>query len=77
MLGVPKFRLDMREESDTVGLVMGLAFTVTGGTTLEAEATIVPGKGKLIITGVTPRLPVTRFTRHEIIRVLTGIVLPL
>ena len=51
MLGVPRFRLDMREEQDTVGLVMGLAFTVTGGTTLEAEATVLPGKGKLIITG--------------------------
>jgi len=51
MLGVPKHRLDMREDQDTVGLVMGLAYTVTGGTTLEAEATVVPGKGKLIITG--------------------------
>ena len=51
MLGVPKYRLDMKEERDTVGLVRGLAYTQFGGDTLEAEATVVPGKGKLIITG--------------------------
>jgi ATP-dependent Lon protease len=51
MLGVPRYRLDMKEEQDTVGLVRGLAFTNFGGDTLEVEATVVPGKGKAIITG--------------------------
>jgi ATP-dependent Lon protease len=51
LLGVPKFRLDTKEERDTVGLVRGLAYTKFGGDTLEAEATVVPGKGKLVITG--------------------------
>ena len=51
LLGVPHFRVARTEEHDEVGLVTGLAFTANGGETLEAEATVVPGKGKLIITG--------------------------
>jgi ATP-dependent Lon protease len=51
MLGVPKHRLNRKEERDEVGLVKGLAVTMHGGEILETEATVVPGKGKLIITG--------------------------
>jgi ATP-dependent Lon protease len=51
LLGVPKYRVARTEERDEIGLVTGLAFTTNGGETLEAEATVVPGKGKLIITG--------------------------
>ncbi|MFP6683557.1 MAG: endopeptidase La, partial [Polyangiaceae bacterium] len=51
MLGVPKYRLNRKEARDEVGLVKGLAVTHVGGDTLEAEASVVPGKGKLIITG--------------------------
>jgi len=50
-LGVPKYRLTRKEERDEVGLVKGLAVTSHGGDILEAEATVVPGKGKLIVTG--------------------------
>jgi ATP-dependent Lon protease len=51
-LGVPKYRLGRREEKDEVGLVNGLAVTSVGGDLLPAEATVVPGKGKLVITGL-------------------------
>ncbi|RLB59936.1 MAG: endopeptidase La, partial [Deltaproteobacteria bacterium] len=43
--------LSRKEERDEIGLVKGLAVTTNGGDILEAEATVVPGKGKLIITG--------------------------
>ncbi len=51
LLGVPKYRLSKKEETDEIGLVKGLAVTSVGGEILEAEATVVPGKGKVIITG--------------------------
>jgi ATP-dependent Lon protease len=51
LLGVPKFRLSRKEDRDEIGLVKGLAVTSMGGDILEAEATVVPGKGKVIITG--------------------------
>ena len=51
LLGVPKYRLTRKEERDEVGLVKGLAVTTHGGDILEAEATVVAGKGKLIVTG--------------------------
>jgi ATP-dependent Lon protease len=51
LLGVPRYRLSRKEERDEVGLVKGLAWMTTGGDVLEAEASVVPGKGKLIITG--------------------------
>jgi ATP-dependent Lon protease len=50
-LGVPKFRLGEAEREDQVGIVMGLAWTEMGGELLTTEATLMPGKGKLIITG--------------------------
>lgn len=51
LLGVPKYRLTRKEERDEVGLVKGLAVTSHGGDILEAEASVVAGKGKLIVTG--------------------------
>src|ERR1700742_3456419 len=51
-LGVPKHRVGKREERDEIGLVTGLAVTSLGGDLLPAEATVVPGKGKLVITGL-------------------------
>jgi ATP-dependent Lon protease len=51
LLGVPKYRLSKKEDTDEIGLVKGLAVTSNGGDILEAEASILPGKGKLIITG--------------------------
>ncbi len=51
-LGVPKYRLGKTAERDEVGLVNGLAVTQVGGDLLPAEATVVPGKGKLVITGL-------------------------
>jgi len=51
-LGPPKFLPEA--ELDTVsqpGLVVGLAWTEVGGELLHIETTIMPGKGKLILTG--------------------------
>jgi ATP-dependent Lon protease len=50
-LGVPKFRYGLPEERDFVGLANGLAWTEVGGEVLTTEAVIMPGKGKLTITG--------------------------
>ncbi|MGF1465766.1 MAG: endopeptidase La [Sandaracinaceae bacterium] len=50
-LGVPKFHANKAGEKDEVGKTHGLAYTFYGGTVLECEAAIVPGKGKQVITG--------------------------
>jgi ATP-dependent Lon protease len=50
-LGVPKYRVGRKEERDEIGLTTGLSVTAFGGDLLAAEVTVVPGKGKLIITG--------------------------
>ena len=51
-LGVPKYRIGKTGQKDEIGLVNGLAVTSLGGDLLPAEAAVVPGKGKLVITGL-------------------------
>lgn len=50
-LGVPKHRYGLAEEHDQVGICTGLAWTQVGGELLTTEVSVVPGKGKLTITG--------------------------
>ena len=50
-LGVQKHTYGRKELQNEVGLVTGLAWTQVGGDLLSIEATVVPGKGKLIHTG--------------------------
>ena len=50
-LGVPKFRFGEVEEEDQVGGVTGLAWTEVGGELLTIEGVMMPGKGKMTVTG--------------------------
>ncbi|WP_368428128.1 endopeptidase La [Sulfuricaulis sp.] len=50
-LGVRRYRYGTAEQSNQIGQVTGLAWTEVGGELLTIEAIIVPGKGKLTITG--------------------------
>ncbi len=50
-LGIPKFRTNTREEEPEIGMATGLAWTQVGGEILQIESGIMPGRGKLIITG--------------------------
>ena len=50
-LGVHRFRYGVAEENNQVGQVTGLAWTEVGGELLTIESVILPGKGKLTITG--------------------------
>ena len=50
-LGPLKFRVSKAEQEDKVGVVTGLAWTDVGGELLATEVTVLPGKGKLTITG--------------------------
>ena len=50
-LGVPKYRPSLAEESNEIGIATGLAWTEVGGELLVTEATLMPGKGKLTLTG--------------------------
>jgi ATP-dependent Lon protease len=50
-LGVRKFTYGRAEQQPEVGLVTGLAWTQVGGDLLSIEASVIPGKGKLIHTG--------------------------
>ena len=49
--GVQKFRFGEIEADDMVGVVTGLAWTEVGGELLSIESILVPGKGKMTITG--------------------------
>ncbi|MDX1709367.1 MAG: endopeptidase La, partial [Desulfobacterales bacterium] len=50
-LGVAKFGPEMDREDDQVGLSTGLAWTQAGGELLYVEASLISGKGDLIVTG--------------------------
>jgi ATP-dependent Lon protease len=50
-LSVPKFRYGEAEREDQVGVVTGLAWTEVGGELLTVEAVMMPGKGKMTVTG--------------------------
>ncbi|MFD0674382.1 endopeptidase La [Cohnella sp. GCM10027633] len=51
LLGPSKFRFGMAEQEDQIGAVTGLAWTEVGGDTLVIEVTVMPGTGKLTLTG--------------------------
>ena len=50
-LGVPKYRYGEAELEDQVGVVTGLAWTEVGGEMLTIEGVMMPGKGKMTVTG--------------------------
>ncbi len=50
-LGVPRYRPTMAEEENEVGIATGLAWTEAGGELLLTESTLMPGKGRLTLTG--------------------------
>src|SRR6266576_3459341 len=50
-LGVPKYRYGEIETDDQVGIVTGLAWTDVGGELLTIEGVMMPGKGKMTVTG--------------------------
>jgi ATP-dependent Lon protease len=50
-IGVPKFRYGEVEEQDQIGVVTGLAWTDVGGELLTIEGAMMPGKGKMTVTG--------------------------
>ena len=50
-LGVPKFRYGETETEDQVGVVTGLAWTEVGGELLTIEGVMMPGRGKMTVTG--------------------------
>ncbi|MCC8030046.1 MAG: endopeptidase La [Lachnospiraceae bacterium] len=50
-LGKERYRSDVKNEEDEIGIVRGLAWTSVGGTTLQIEVNIMPGKGEFQLTG--------------------------
>ena len=50
-LGHPRFRHQLAEEADEVGVATALAYTPVGGETMPIEVSLIPGKGELILTG--------------------------
>lgn len=50
-LGVAKHRFGLAEKADEIGMATGLAWTEVGGEMLQIETVLMPGKGKLTITG--------------------------
>jgi len=50
-LGPARYRVSKAEQEDKIGVVTGLAWTDMGGELLATEVTILPGKGKLTVTG--------------------------
>ncbi|MGZ5931820.1 MAG: S16 family serine protease, partial [Rhizomicrobium sp.] len=50
-LSVPKYRYGEIEDADQIGVVTGLAWTEVGGELLTIEGTMMPGKGRMTVTG--------------------------
>ncbi len=50
-LGKEKYNQEEKNDTDEIGIVRGLAWTSVGGTTLEIEVNIMPGKGEVKLTG--------------------------
>ena len=50
-LGVPRYRYGEAEGEDQVGVVTGLAWTEVGGELLTIEGVMMPGKGRMTVTG--------------------------
>ncbi|MBI3801623.1 MAG: endopeptidase La [Deltaproteobacteria bacterium] len=50
-LGPARYRVSKAEQEDKIGVVTGLAWTDMGGELLATEVTVLPGKGKLTVTG--------------------------
>jgi len=50
-LGVPRFKDEKSEKENRVGVATGMAYTQAGGDILDIEVAVVPGKGKLLLTG--------------------------
>src|ERR687893_1796510 len=50
-LGVPRYRPTAAEEHNEIGVATGLAWTEVGGEILVTEATLMPGRGHLTLTG--------------------------
>jgi ATP-dependent Lon protease len=50
-LGVPRYRPTLAEEENEIGVATGLAWTEVGGEILVTEATLMPGRGRLTLTG--------------------------
>lgn len=50
-LGAPKYRQDLMEKEDQIGVATGLAWTQVGGETLSIEVNTVKGTGKIQLTG--------------------------
>jgi ATP-dependent Lon protease len=50
-LGVPRYRYGEAELEDAIGMVTGLAWTEVGGELLTIEGVMMPGKGRMTVTG--------------------------
>ena len=50
-LGIPKYITEMDQEESQTGLATGLAWTQVGGEVLYVEASLIGGKGEMILTG--------------------------
>jgi len=50
-LGIPKYKFGVKEEGDFIGVANGLAWTEVGGELLNVEVSVMPGQGKLTVTG--------------------------
>ena len=50
-LGVPRYRPQMAEQENEIGVATGLAWTEAGGELLLTESTLMPGRGRLTLTG--------------------------